>query len=385
VGGGAKGLPAVALKAGHHGSAQSSMLAERPLRLEVLVNSPGPHDQVRIRDPFKALQKLGVDCRIHERPFRFNSCIRPHSLVIWQRPLPESRQRQWEHLQWLRQRGCLLLTEWDDHPALFPTAIQAPLRAMAMAPLELCHGLHTSTARLAEALRPLQPLGLVLENSISELPPMDLAKHNTQPLRLLVANQNRSREHLAISQALAQWSDAEPSLQLVVIGDANLAQRLPNNQLDFHPTLPYSTYRDVLASCQIALLPLEASEANACKTPIKLMECAAASVATVCGPELYSRWAPTGTSQLIEDINQLVPAAQTLYTDLAARRRQVERAYDWVSWQWRLDAQLPWRLWMYQELWRRRQAVDARLVERLNCDPNLRAMKSSEFGYETRA
>ena len=70
------------------------MLIDRPLRIEVLVNSPGPHDQVRIREPFAALQALGVDCRIHERPFRFNDCIRPHSLVIWQRPLRESQQRQ---------------------------------------------------------------------------------------------------------------------------------------------------------------------------------------------------------------------------------------------------------------------------------------------------
>jgi len=358
------------------------MLADRPLRIEVLVNSPGPHDQVRIRDPFNALQGLGVDCRIHERPFRFNSCIRPHSLVIWQRPLPESRQRQWEHLQWLRERGCLLLTEWDDHPTLFPKPIQGPLRAMALAPLELCHGLHTSTARLAEALRPLQPLALVLENSINDLPTMDLGKHNAQPLRLLVANQNRSREHLAISQALAKWAAAEPSLQLLVIGDRDLAQRLPTNQLVFHPTLPYCMYKALLATCQIALLPLEASEANACKTPIKLLECAAASVATVCGPELYNRWAPTGTSQLIEDINQVVPAAQALAANLAARRRQVERAYGWVSQQWPLRTQLPYRLWLYQKLWRHRLAIDARVVERLNCDPSLRPMNRWEFGCE---
>ena len=63
------------------------MLTDRPLQIEVLVNSPGLYDQVRIREPFAALRKQGVDCRIHERPFRFNDCIRPHSLVIWQGPL----------------------------------------------------------------------------------------------------------------------------------------------------------------------------------------------------------------------------------------------------------------------------------------------------------
>ena len=32
------------------------MLTDRPLRIEVLVNSPGPHDQVRISEPFEAPQ-----------------------------------------------------------------------------------------------------------------------------------------------------------------------------------------------------------------------------------------------------------------------------------------------------------------------------------------
>ncbi|MCP9775653.1 hypothetical protein [Cyanobium sp. WAJ14-Wanaka] len=344
---------------------------DHPLRIEVLVNSPGPHDQVRIREPFKALQQQGLDCRIHERPFRFSSCIRPHSLVIWQRPLPESRQRQWEHLQWLRERGCLLLTEWDDHPDLFPEPIQTPLRAIALAPLQLCHALHTSSPRLANALRPLQPLALVLENSIAQLPPLDLAKHTRPPLRLLIANQNRSGEHQAISQALAEWAKADPSLQLVVIGDRALAQRLPAHQLEFHPTLPYQHYRAVLASCQIALLPLEATEANACKTPIKLLECAAASVATVCGPGLYSLWAPAGVTRLVTGLEQVVPEARSLAENPAERRGLVARAHSWVGQQWQLQGQLPWRLWLYQELWRRRRAVDARLVERINAYPAL--------------
>ena len=39
------------------------MLTDRPLQIEVLVNSPGL-TIVRIREPFAALQALGVDCRI---------------------------------------------------------------------------------------------------------------------------------------------------------------------------------------------------------------------------------------------------------------------------------------------------------------------------------
>jgi len=356
------------------------MLADRPLRLEVLVNSPGPHDQVRIRDPFNALQRLGMDCRIHERPFRFNSCIRPHSLVIWQRPLPESRQRQWEHLQWLRQRGCLLLTEWDDHPSLFPASIREPLEAVAMAPLELCHGLHTSSARLALELRAIQPLAVVLENHVANIPALNLEKHSTPQLRVLVANQNRSPEHQVISDALLEWVQSCAGLQVVVVADHDLAAKLPANQRDYHQILDYQNYRKLLRSCHIALLPLAPSTANACKTPIKLLECAAESVATVCGPELYGRSAPAGVATVVDALEAIVPAAQALAEGLQRRQRQVEQAQRWVETHWDLDHGQAARVWLYEQLWTRRHQLDQRLVARLQEDATLPPMRSEEFG-----
>jgi len=355
------------------------MLADRPLRIEVLVNSPGPHDQVRIREPFGALQQLGVDCRIHERPFRFSSCIRPHSLVIWQRPLPESRQRQWEHLQWLRERGCLLLTEWDDHPDLFPESIRSQLESVAMAPLALCHALHTSSPRLALELRKIQPLCLVLENGVEPIPALHLDKHSSQRLRVLVANQNRNHEHQAISAGLQQWAGQWERLQFVVVGDRALAAQLPRQQLEHHPQLDYHRYRQLLRSCQIALLPLDSSTGNACKTPIKLLECAAESVAAVCGPELYGRWAPAGVSMLVGQLSDVVPAARTLANTFEQRLRQVRQAHRWVKTHWSLEQSCRTRLWLYQQLWQRRLQLDRRLVERLQWDGALPGMQAAEF------
>ena len=80
---------------------------------------PGPHAGTLPRT-----ESPGIDCRLHERPFRLSQCIRPHSMVIWQRPLPESWDQWLNRLRWMRERGCLLLTEWDDHPVLFSKGIQ---------------------------------------------------------------------------------------------------------------------------------------------------------------------------------------------------------------------------------------------------------------------
>ena len=340
------------------------MLTDRPLRIEVLVNSPGPHDQVRIREPFTALQDLGVDCRIHERPFRFNDCIRPHSLVIWQRPLPQSRLQQWEHLQWLRERGCLLLTEWDDHPELFPAGPRQRLIDQDLAPLRLCHGLHTSSTNLANALRGLNPLTLVLENAIERIPELQMTKHNTGTLRVLIANQNRKADQRRMLGGLKRWLTEDPHLQLIILADRELALSLPKERIHFADLLTYKNYRKIMRECQLALLPLSRSVAHACKTPIKLMECAAESVATVSGPELYGAQAIRGLSVLAESPEQVVDRARILAKDRKTRQILVARAHKWVRNEMALQDHLPQRLWLYQMLWQKRQAIDLRAKQR---------------------
>ena len=355
------------------------MLNDRPLQIEVLVNSPGPHDQVRIRDPFAGLQRLGVDCRIHERPFRFSNCIRPHSLVIWQRPLPESRQRQWEHLQWLRERGCVLLTEWDDHPDLFPQTIRAQLESMSMAPLVLCHGIHTSSARLAAALTRHNPVSLVLDNSVTPIPRIDLAKHRETTLRLFIGNQNRCEEHQQIASDLNRWLQEEPGLSVVIVGDRGLASRLPETRFTLYSRLSYRNYRRLLASCQLALLPLDNRPANWCKTPIKLLECAAESVATISGPALYPAFAAPGTTRHCNRLHGFIAAAQELASNHEQRLQTVVAAHNWASRNWNEHNHLAIRQWLYTKIWAHRHALDNSIVARNNQDPTLQAMHSKAF------
>ena len=355
------------------------MLTDRPLRIEVLVNSPGPHDQVRIREPFGALQQLGVDCRIHERPFRFSSCIRPHSLVIWQRPLPESRQRQWEHLQWLRERGCLLLTEWDDHPDLFPESIRRTLAATDMAAVQICHMLHTSNAQLLDALGPWQPLGVAFDNTLSQIPAANLDKHQTPRIRVFIGNQNRQIEHAALVHPLKTWIRHQPGIQIVVVGDNALAQQLPKDSLEHHKLMPYSQYRRLLSSCHIALLPLANNLANCCKTPIKLLEAAAESVATISGPGLYPQWSPWDCTLAAPSLDAVVPLAATLAADVPLRQHMVQQAHQWAKAHWALGLHTPYRLWMYQQLWQKRQRIDRLTIGRLATIGGIPPMHRHEF------
>ena len=346
------------------------MLMDRPLQIEVLINSPGPHDHVRVRQPFLALQALGIDCRLHERPFRFSSCIRPHSLVIWQRPLPASWEGQIEHLQWLRERGCLLLTEWDDHPALFPSKVQAHLKSCCMAPLVACHAIHGSSAALASALNALNPLVISLENGVAPVPSLKVKKHLSGPIRIFIGNQNRESEHRQLLTPLKKWLQDDPKTIAVIIGDPTLASQIDQaDQLEHHPLLSYQDYRKVLRSCHLALLPLQKGEPERCKTVIKWAEAAAESVAVIAGPELYPSVKTNSLGEftccVAKDINDVITKARQLSSNRQKRVKQVTSAHKWIEQEWRLDRQLPQRLSLYESLWKRREKLDELLVKRL--------------------
>ena len=292
------------------------MLKDRRLKIEVLINSPGPHDQVRVRQPFLALQKIGVDCRLHERPFRFNSCIRPHSLVFWQRPLPPSWEMQVEHLQWLRERGCLLLTEWDDHPNLFPKKIQKQLRSCEMAPLVACHAIHSSSAALATTLK-FWNIGDLPRKQCGGDSGTTTSKAPVGKIKIFIGNQNRLKEHAELIGPLQNWLRDEPKVKVVIIGDENLAKKIDmQDQIEYHPLLPYTEYRKVLRKCNIALLPLKKGEPERCKTVIKWAEAAAESVAVVAGPELYTSIAKNSRGETTccvgSDINEIIMKARAL-------------------------------------------------------------------------
>ena len=355
---------------------------DRPLQIEVLINSPGPHDVVRVRQPFQALQEKGIDCRLHERPFKFNDCIRPHSLVIWQRPLPESWDRQIEHLQWLRERGCLLLTEWDDHPALFPSIIQKKLKSCQMAPLVACHAIHSSSAALVSELRKYNPLVLSIENGTQKVQALNIQKHYLKATRVFIGNQNRYIEHQTLKPHLHQWLMDDKNIKAVILGDGELTNQIDlPKQIEFHQWMPYSKYRRLLSTCQLALLPLNKGTPERCKTAVKWVEASSESVAVVAGPELYQNVRKNSQNQVTclvaETVGDIVRHAKELTKDRKKRIEQVKAAHAWVKQDWDLEELIPRRLFLYQKLWRRRKQVDNRLMERLS--PKAPLLKQGPF------
>jgi len=175
---------------------------------------------------------------------------------------------------------------------------------------------------------------------------------------------NRLEEHRQLLPYLQQWLEQDPLPTLVCAGPTGLEGQLPAGRLEQHPLLPYDSYRQLLASCQLALLPLQWGTPQACKTPIKWLEAAAESTAVVAGPELYGPWlAEERHGVWAANPAQLVAAARQLASD-PQRRQQLVSAAHQAAQAHGLALQLPWRSELYRHLWRLRQRLDQQLVQR---------------------
>ena len=333
--------------------------------IDVLVNAGGSWATVRVQQPFAALQQLGWDVRLHNAPLHLEQAIRPGSLVIWQRPVATDTAQWTGCLQLIRRRGGLLLVEWDDHPHLFPEPIRQRMQQGNHAHLRMAHALQCSCPRLAHQLKRFHPDPLVVENGVAPIPPLNLSKHKADtPLRVFLGNLNRLEEHQQLLPALRSWLQQNDGITLVCAGPTGLDDALPAHRIEQHELLPYEHYRQLLASCQLALLPLQRGEAQACKTPIKWLEAAAESTVVVAGPELYGPWLAGNSCGLCAAaVEQVVPLAQQLAAQPALRQQLAAQAYAAVQ-AHALEHQLVWRQELYRHLWRLKHRLDARLLQR---------------------
>ena len=245
-------------------------------------------ERPRIDEPLAALATIpGVKTSRHIRGEngRFEPC--PDGSV----PNILIQQRfQWIDLKTQLEfaaRGCLLIADWDDLPEIFPAQVESDFIA-----LRAVHAVQVSTEKLAEAVRPYNPNVAVFENQLAELPPWE----NKIPpqdgsIRIFFGALNRGDDWKPIMPALQRIArEFAGVLDFIVVHDKAFYHEICGYGCAsrFHEFLPYGEYIQRLRSCDIALLPLEPTPFNSCKSDIKFLECAANGVAVLASETVYS-------------------------------------------------------------------------------------------------
>lgn len=186
----------------------------------------------------------------------------------------------------LIERGWVIIHELDDDPSHWPGYVDD-----GYYDLRSVHAVTVSTDRLAAKLRRLNPNLAVFPNAIPELPAVPPATPKQgDRLRIFFGALNRWNDWSAISGSLLETSARlGDQIEYVVVHDDQVFDSIPKEiSKQFYPTLSPDHYMALLASCDIALLPLLDNEFRRCKSDLKFIECCAAGAVPICSPVVYA-------------------------------------------------------------------------------------------------
>jgi hypothetical protein len=324
-------------------------MTSRPLRLVIGMLAMAPDfADVRTKLPLAALKTIpDLDVIYMERKGNIpNVPVDQAKVLIVQRQLPDAEASWQETIHRLHQKGWAVIAEWDDHPDLFAPSVRANFDKVPWGSVRLADGVQTSTETLAKVIRKVRLDGqsgalhrslrsipgstiddvVVFENCLLELPQERsredrfFAKHFEAPLAtgghspmIFFGALNRTTEALELIAAINPILEQFTNAAITILHDRKVFDAISVTRKRFIQRLSYIDYHKLLNSCDIALLPLEAHHANACKSDVKWVECAANQVLCIASPTVYSDSIRHGQTGLI---------AQT-YDDFAKHLREM--------------------------------------------------------------
>jgi len=207
-------------------------------------------------------------------------------VLVMQRQMVANRDLWFASIRSLIAKGWLLVAEWDDHPDLLPAPAKAIWDTNPWLSMSSVHACQVSTPLLAAAFCAHNPTVAVFANALLDLPP--LAKRGGERIRIVYAALNRTGVASLVAKALDAIAAAESKVEIVIVHDEDLFASLETPQRTFLPLLPYKDYLDLLATADIAVLPIAGHEFEMYKSPLKFLECASRGAVCVASPALYA-------------------------------------------------------------------------------------------------
>jgi hypothetical protein len=333
----------------------------RPLAVIAHVLKPvGGVNDVRVDLPLGLMAtRPGVGLRIAQNPELPALAEGTPRILLLQRRLLDSPQAP-AFVNAFRQRGYVVVQEFDDDPAHWPVIAGSDHFAFRGV-----HAVQTSTPRLEALFRAFNDEVMVFPNTVAELPePANFA--DPSRLTLFLGALRREEDTAPFLPVLnAVLAEAGDRLAVEVIFDRTAFEALATPRKRFWPILPYAEYRALMGRCEIAFLPLADTRFNNFKSDLKFVEAAAHGLCCLASPVVYGGTIRDGeTGLIVETPDQLRAALRALLDDPGRARRIGAAARDWVRENRMMAAQVPVRLAWYRSLWDRREALDAAMLRR---------------------
>ncbi|GIX30003.1 MAG: hypothetical protein KatS3mg124_0475 [Porticoccaceae bacterium] len=282
--------------------------------------------EARVDFPLAALGTLpGVRVFWSEERLALGGLRPPGVLVFHRRFLVEPEVQA--NLERLAAAGWVLVSDQDDDPRHWREYVESDFYAY-----RCVHAVSVSTEPLARLMRQWNPHVAVLPNGVLALP--DRPPRADGRVRIFFGALNRQDDWRSMLPALqGALKRLRDQVEVVVVHDCAFHDALADGVArTFHPTLPPAEYLRVLASCDLALLPLADTPFNRLKSDLKLVECAAAGVVPICSPVVYgSDPHHHEVAVFAETPEQWAAALERLVKESEERARRAARGRAWVA------------------------------------------------------
>lgn len=260
------------------------------------------------------------------------------------------------------REGWVVVMEFDDHPELVAEANKFKLREEHWGQFSWVHAIQTSTEPLVELFRRRNPEVKLFANAAFNRAPFP----ETPPDRIFYGAVARGDIAVKVARAMGEVAAQAPDAEFIVVGDMKVFEALPAERKRFYDFMPYGAYLELMGTCAISLTPIEARGHEDTKSDAKFLDASSRGLLTIASPTIYKRTIVHGETGLIAERIEDWPALLGKALAEPKWARSIARnAWTYVGAKRMFAQQGPERARWYRELWERREALNAALVQRL--------------------
>lgn len=283
-------------------------------------------------------------------------------VLVLQRPA-EVQPEAWLPMQVSMIRGgWVMVMEYDDYPPLIAEVQGKPSSELDMLRFGYVHGVQTSSPPLVDLFRPYNPETVLFPNAAFDLAPFPPAGRTP---RVFYGAVIRGRYAVEVARSLGPAIARRPETEFVVIGDREVFDALPTQTKVYHDYMSFEAYLELMSQCTVSLSPIQALPFRDTKSDAKFLDAARAGVLTIASPTIYDRVIRHGVNGLLaKDVADWAPLLGQALTDEPARERMARHAWEYVRDERLFAHQVAARRDWYWDLWARREALNAAMIER---------------------
>ena len=310
--------------------ATKSPIPPRRLLIQTIIMDPKVCGTVRVLEPDRFSATIpGVRTISTVKSADLNlGWPQEEKVFIWQRTIL-SYPSDFHKLKSLLEKNYLIVAEIDDNPLRRPEYAENNYLSYRG-----CHCVQTSTESLAKFLRQYNPNVIVFQNQLANILPLSEHKlSNNNYCSIFFGAVNRELDWKEIMPIINQiLSDHQDKIRVKVIHDELFFKNLNTTNKEFYPFCAYDQYLEILASCDIGLLPLNDNQINQMKSDLKFLECASSGVAVLASPTVYKNPIIDGETGLIYySLSDFAKKFIKLIINKNLRERIINQAYNWVK------------------------------------------------------